>query len=134
MEQRFTNEQAVEHTYCVYMHTNMITNKRYIGQTKYQDNPEKRWQRGKRYKSNPVMRNAIKAFPDWDFDWVHEILERDLTAKEANRREKYWIEYYQTNDRKHGYNIECGGKEQYYKKKYRKPLTKEVEEVIMSLP
>lgn len=36
--------------YCIYLHRNLINGKVYIGQTKFGDNLNKRWQGGEGYK------------------------------------------------------------------------------------
>lgn len=66
--------------YCVYKHTNKINNKVYIGQTM---NVQDRWSRqGSRYKGCTYFFHAIKKY-GWD-NFLHEILEDNLTNKEAN--------------------------------------------------
>ena len=47
--------------FCVYVYTNKINGKRYVGVTS--QNPEKRWNKGKGYtKRQPHMYNAIQKF------------------------------------------------------------------------
>lgn len=89
----------------IYLHRNKINNKCYVGQTcrKY---VKTRWFKGKGYKCSAKFYNAIKKY-GWD-NFEHTILERNIfTLKEANIREKYWINYY--NSIKNGYNIREGG-------------------------
>lgn len=92
----------------IYMHTNKINNKKYIGQTK--QDPERRWREGgKGYVNSPKFWNAIQKY-GWD-NFDHEIIEViDGTPSEADEREIYWIAYYDTynNDEK-GYNMTPGG-------------------------
>ena len=38
-------------TYCVYIHTNKINNKKYVGQTIHSDNPNLRWKNGSGYRN-----------------------------------------------------------------------------------
>ena len=59
--------------YCVYMHRNKINNKRYFGQTKHVDNPEKRWGiNGEGYIGNSFFTNSINKY-GWD-NFEHIIL------------------------------------------------------------
>lgn len=93
-------------SWTIYKHTNKINNKCYIGQTKR--TVEDRW--GKNginylYKDTHFA-NAIKKY-GWDNFW-HEIIEEDIeTLEEANRRETYWIKFYDSV--KNGYNSNYGG-------------------------
>lgn len=112
----------MEKTYCVYIHTNKINNKVYIGQTCQK--PENRWgDSGKKYNRNPKFWTAIQKY-GWD-NFKHEILESNLTLEEANIREQYWIKYY--NSVEDGYNIQSGGNNyimsQEHKDKISKALT-----------
>ncbi len=96
----------MENTYCVYMHTNKINGKRYVGQTKVK--PEERWgSKGCRYSKSTYFFNAIKKY-GWD-NFVHDILYTDLTHEAANKIEKELIEFYNTRDSNYGYNIREGG-------------------------
>lgn len=91
--------------YFVYCHTNKINGKRYIGITSQK--PEKRWRNGKGYINNEHFYRAICKY-GWH-EFAHEILYTGLTLCEAEKTEKYLIEYYGCCDTKKGYNIERGG-------------------------
>ena len=94
--------------YCIYAHINTINNKIYIGQTRYQNEPEKRYgKNGYKYKDSPKFWNAIQKY-GWN-NFKHIIIENNLTFEEANERETYWIQYYNSTKSKKGYNIQKGG-------------------------
>lgn len=97
---------GVQHNnYTIYAHINKINQKVYIGQTN-QKKPEYRWgKEGQGYKRQTFYK-AIKKY-GWD-NFEHIILETDLTQEEANEKEQYYIEYF--NSQKNGYNETDGGK------------------------
>lgn len=96
-----------ERTFCVYMHTNKINGKKYIGQTCKK--PSKRWGlNGEKYRTCPHFYNAIYKY-GWE-NFEHEILFDGLTVDEANEKEKELIEFYKSADDRFGYNIRFGGK------------------------
>ena len=95
-------------TWTVYRHINKINGKSYIGITC------QRWERsrwgynghGYNQYGQKKFWNAIKKY-GWD-NFDHEILEKNIpTPEEANEREKYWIE--QFDSFKNGYNATIGG-------------------------
>ena len=58
------SDANTEKTFCVYVHTNKINGKRYVGVTSQE--PEKRWNEGKGYTPRqPHMYNAIQKW-GWD--------------------------------------------------------------------
>lgn len=93
--------------YCIYLHTNRLTQDKYVGQTSMK--PEDRWgANGNGYKKSPKFYAAIQKY-GWD-NFEHTILETGLSAHEANLREVYWIAFYDTyGDQSHGYNLTPGG-------------------------
>ena len=91
--------------YCVYSHTNKINGKIYIGLTFME--PEKRWKNGKGYHKGTHFRSAIDKY-GWD-NFEHKIIKDNLTKDEASYWEKYYISFYNSTDRLHGYNISSGG-------------------------
>ena len=91
----------------IYCHKNKINNKIYIGQTS-QRNPEQRWMKGLGYKNNTHFYNAIQKY-GWD-NFEHIILEKNLSLEEANKREIFWIAYFNSTNPDYGYNIQAGGK------------------------
>ena len=97
----------MEKTYCVYVHTNTINNKKYIGLTKQP--PELRWgSNGRNYQDKcPVFWCAIKKY-GWEA-FSHEIVASDLTKREACDLEIELIEKYRTQEREYGYNMLAGG-------------------------
>jgi len=91
--------------YCVYIHTNKINGKKYVGQTCQK--PEKRWNNGQGYKQNSYFYRAIKKY-GWDgFD--HEIVAQGLTKDEANNFERVLIKELNSINPKEGYNLQDGG-------------------------
>lgn len=94
-------------TYCVYIHTNKINGKMYVGQTIFGDNLERRWRNGNGYEGCTVFYRALQKH-GWDgFD--HEIIASRLTQNEANNFEELLIQRLDTTNPKYGYNIKLGG-------------------------
>lgn len=80
--------------------------KRYIGMTMRK--VEYRWNSGKAYKNNDAMWRDIERF-GWD-NFKKVILAKNLTEKEASKKEQYYISFFNTQDSQKGYNREMGGK------------------------
>lgn len=91
--------------YTVYMHENIINNKKYIGITSQKT--KERWRNGNGYKGCISFYNAIQKY-GWD-NFNHIILYTNLTKKEAEDKEIELISKYKTNNKKYGYNICSGG-------------------------
>ena len=94
-------------SFIIYKHTNNIDNKIYIGITNKINNPNKRWRTGKGYEHNFYFTAAIQMY-GWD-NFSHEIIDTAQTQAEANEKEKYWIKFYNSNNRDKGYNLTEGG-------------------------
>lgn len=92
-----------KNNWCVYMHTNNINGKRYIG---ISQNPKRRWKNGNGYKTQ-LFGKAINKY-GWD-NFTHEILFTGLTENDACEKEIELISLYNTTDDKYGYNILDGG-------------------------
>ena len=97
--------------WCVYMHTNKINNKVYVGLT-CRDVKE-RWENGNRYtEDQSVFHRAIKKY-GWD-GFEHIIFAENLTKEEAITMEIALIALYKTNccryqNPSYGYNMTDGG-------------------------
>ena len=99
-----TNSNKKE--YIIYIHTNKINNKKYIGQTSLP--PEDRFgNNGNGYKKSPYFYKAIQKY-GWD-NFSHEIVMSGLEKPEANKIEKELIKKFKTNDKRFGYNLTDGG-------------------------
>lgn len=94
-----------ERIYTVYMHTNKLNNKKYIGITRQK--PSSRWNSGHGYKRNPYFFKSIKK-NGWD-GFKHEVILQNLTKEEAEMFEIAMIKYYKTTDKRLGYNSDNGG-------------------------
>lgn len=108
-------------TYSVYIHTNKINGKRYIGVTT--DRPERRWKKGEGYKNQHHFYSAIQKY-GWD-NFDHFIIEVD-TPELMYQLEQQYIEYYHTTDPDKGYNKSFGGERGAYlgKDSYSKDYSK----------
>ena len=125
-------EEQNQNTYCIYMHINLHNRKKYIGQTKYGDDPNIRWRNGRGYKwDNTYFKRALQIHSDWDWDWSHHILENRLSREEADEREKYWIAYYDTTNPKKRYNLTKRGHLSYKRSEEQK---KKVSEFMKTHP
>ena len=98
-------------TYCVYIHTNKINGKMYVGISSKK--PEYRWNHGNGYLQKdkngnfvqPAIARAIEKY-GWDgFD--HEVIAANLTREEACNFERLLIDKFDTI--KNGYNLTPGG-------------------------
>lgn len=95
----------MESIYCVYVHTNKINGKKYVGITSQK--PNRRWGcNGDGYKSQ-MFYKAIQKY-GWD-NFDHEILYTDLDKNTAGAIEMDLIERYKTNVPEYGYNLSIGG-------------------------
>ena len=92
-------------SYCIYMHTNKSNGKVYVGLTGMI--PEERWRDGKGYHKGTHFRNAIDKYGFDNFE--HEIIKENLTKDEASYWEQYYISFYNSTDRRYGYNMSSGG-------------------------
>ena len=97
----------------VYKITNLINKKIYIGQSV---NIEERWKRHKIDAFNSNLKNKYKShlyssireygIENFCFEVIEETLKNELDV-----RERYWIQYYQSNNPTLGYNLTSGGQE-----------------------
>lgn len=94
-----------ERNYKLYVHI-APNGKRYYGLTK-QKNPTKRWRSGHGYIKNKHFYRAIKKY-GWN-NIEHIVTHDNLTEHEAKLLEQYMIQWYDTANRKNGYNISLGG-------------------------
>ncbi len=90
--------------YSVYRHISP-NGKSYIGITK--QNPKRRFQNGFGYKTQIAFCRAIEKY-GWE-NFQHEILETNLTEKEACEKEAYYIEKVYKSIVPNGYNTREGG-------------------------
>ena len=91
--------------YKIYIYTNKINHKSYIGQTCQATLFLRAGKNGIKYQSSPKFWAAIEKY-GWE-NFEGKILIDNLTLEEANQQEQYLINYYNTVD--NGYNIFPGG-------------------------
>ena len=95
--------------YVIYLITNLINNKKYIGQTK-QGREERRWQEHSIFyvNENRMLYNAIRKYGSENFEF--KVIDTDIPEELIDERERYYIKYYNTfylNGQ--GYNMTEGG-------------------------
>ena len=87
----------------IYITTNHINGKKYIGQKKYDKNEKWKDYLG----SGIVLTRALNKHGRENFS--KEIIEECGSKKQLNEREKYWISYYNAVESDEFYNIASGG-------------------------
>lgn len=85
---------------CVYMWTNLVNGKKYVGQTQCFGNRMSNYRCGR---FNDYMKHAIQKYGIDNFDV--SILERDVPYDMLDEREQYWMDYYKSYEEDYGYNI-----------------------------
>lgn len=91
--------------YKIYMHENKVNGKVYIGQT--MQSLKQRWNNGYGYIKCPYFYKAIQKY-GWD-NFEHILLEDNLTKEDADKKEIFYINKYQSYLSNYGYNISLGG-------------------------
>lgn len=86
----------------VYLTTNLINNKIYIGQHRSEVFEPENY-----IGSGVILTNAIEKYGKQNFK--NELLCECFTQEELNEKEKYYIEIYNATDKTIGYNIKFGG-------------------------
>ena len=89
--------------YEIYLTTNLINGKKYIGQHKI--SKQKDYYLG----SGKILRDAIKKYGHQNFKKTQ--IELCDTIEQANERERYWIKFYNAVNDENFYNLSEGGQE-----------------------
>lgn len=108
----------------IYKITNKINNKCYIGQSR---NIERRWKRHIQENNDSAIHRAIKKYGVENFSF--EVIE-ECSTEELDKKEIYWINFYNSIDKEKGYNLTLGGLGGAHSVKLEE---KEVEEIIFLL-
>ena len=77
--------------YKVYIHTNLVNGKKYIGIT--QQAEKERWSNGNGYRENKKFYKYIQKY-GWNDGFSHEIIKENISYKEARTLEKFYISKY----------------------------------------
>lgn len=84
----------------IYKTTNKVNGKIYIGQTSKNENSEY-------LGSGLIIKRAIKKYGENNFTIT--VIERCSCQKQLNKREIFWISFYDSTNKKIGYNVSKGG-------------------------
>lgn len=108
----------------IYKTTNLVNNKIYIGKDSKNDKNY--------FGSGKILTSAIKKYGKNNFK--KEILETCKTLEELDLREKVWINFCNSNNRKIGYNISEGGTGgDNYKNKTKKELKESKKKISLGV-
>lgn len=77
--------------YKVYIHTNLVNGKKYVGIT--QQVEKERWSNGNGYRENKKFYKDIQKY-GWNDGFSHEIIKENISYKEARTLEKFYISKY----------------------------------------
>lgn len=116
----------------IYMTTNNINGKKYIGQKKY----DKRGVWKTYLGSGDLILHAIKKYGKENFSKV--IIDEANNQQELDEKEKYWIKYYNAVKSKEFYNLAIGGnhpsRDHLTDKEFCKSETKRITRLIQAHP
>jgi len=90
----------------IYSATNIINNKKYIGQSTFSLEKRKKEHLNHLYQQKYTFQKAMKKYGVENFNW--ETIDHAHSQEELNNKEKFWIDYYNTYGRD-GYNMTTGG-------------------------
>ena len=99
------NYKGVILIYSVYIHTNRINQKRYVGMTSQP--VERRWKNGYGYSEKLPIGRAIRKY-GWE-NFGHDVILDGLNEDAAKFFERGLIELMETQNPKYGYNLCSGG-------------------------
>lgn len=94
----------------IYKVVNLINKKIYIGQTELSLNKRKNLHKTQSLngQKNTYFSHAIRKYGFNSF--VFEIIDKASNLEELDEKEKFWIKFYNSRDKKLGYNIAEGGR------------------------
>lgn len=93
----------------IYLVTNMVNGKKYVGKTVYEIKYRKRKHIGElttSSKKHYPLYSAIKKYGKDNFKW--EVIDTATSENQLNEKEKHWIKEHNTIS-PNGYNLTCGG-------------------------
>lgn len=93
--------------YKVYLWTNTINNKKYVGTTKQKSLEARAGRQGEGYRGSPRFYNAIRKYGFQNFKG--QILADNLDKEQASLLEKHYIDKYASMNPQFGYNLHQGG-------------------------
>lgn len=125
------NTKDKEYYGFIYITTNHVNNKKYIGKKKYDKKSAWKSYLG----SGIILKKAIEKYGRENFS--KEIIEECYSKEELNEREIYWINYYNAVKSEDFYNISSGGDGGNnfagYNKEQRKEYSKKLSESLKAL-
>jgi group I intron endonuclease len=90
----------------IYMASNIINGKVYIGKT-ITSLDARKWQHEHKRSNCTYFKRAIEKYGKDSFRW--DIIDSGRSAEQLNQLENWWIEYMESANPEHGYNLMSGG-------------------------
>ncbi len=99
---------TMQKTGIIYLVTNIINDKKYVGQTYtlFESRKRRHYRNAFEYNQPFTFYNALRKYNKENFKW--EIIEKDIEISSLDEREIYWINFYDSHN--NGYNMTDGGR------------------------